>query len=463
MYTTRHKKPINYDFDLIVVGSGSGGGVAAHLAAADGKRVGIIEADVLGGDCPNTSCVPTKALLASAATLETVHTASGFGVRPGTTTYNYRSVQAWKNAAVQATGAGNESNAFRSEHITIIKGHAHFINPWIVSVGLRRYSARAFLIASGSSARIPSIKGLQETGYITYKEASRLVSIPKSICIIGGGAVAYEYAQILSAFGSRVHVIESGLHMFPHEDPEVGDSAAAALEDRGVKVHTVARVTAVSGKEKRKVVTFEQHGQQHRIAIEEIMIASGKTPNVDMGLENAGVYFTDEGIRVNRYMQTNKKHIYAAGDVTGKHCTTHAAMQQAKVATHNLYHRKKVVMDYTAIPKVFFGQPEIAVVGASEHELKLTGVPYQTAIAPIGILGKAITSNYSAGFVKLTATHTGILLGASIVAPYASEMVSELSFAIKYRRYACDVANTIHPFPSWSEAIGIAASKIQCI
>ena len=193
------------------------------------------------------------------------------------------------------------------------------------------------------------------------------------------------------------------------------------------------------------------------------MIASGKAPNVDLGLENTGVYFTADGVRTNKYMQTSKKHIYAAGDITGKYLTTAVAMQESKIAAHNLYHRKKVAINYSAVPKVIYGLPEIATVGMSEHQLKLTGTPYQTAIAPIGILGQAITSNYTAGFVKITATHTGIILGASIVAPNAGEMISLLTFATQYRRYACDIANMIYPFPSWGEAIRIAAGNIRCI
>lgn len=463
MYTTRYKKPISYDFDLIVIGSGAGGGVAAHVAANEGKKVAIIEAGMVGGECLTGSCVPTRALLESAKTLESVQSAHQFGIRPSSVRYNYQSVQTWKQTAIQATGGGENSAAFRSSGITVIKGHSQFISPWTVSVGLRRYSARAFLIASGSSAIIPNIPGLSETGYITYKEAANLTVVPKSIFIIGGGATAYEYAHIFSAFGGRVHVAESGPHLLPKDDPEIGDVAAAALESRGVRVHTASRVIQVSGKTGRKVVTFEQHGQQHRVAVEEIMIASGKSPNIDLGLENTGVYFTDDGIRVNRHMQTNKKHIFAVGDVTGKYMTTAAAMQESKIAAHNLYHRKKVVMNYSAVPQVIDGLPEIATVGTSERELKLTGVPYQTAIAPIGILGQAITTNYTAGFVKITATHTGIVLGASIVAPQAGEMVSLLSFAIQQRHFACDLANLIYPFPSWSEAIRIAAGNIRCI
>lgn len=463
MFKAKYRKPINYDFDLIVIGSGAGGGVAAHLAASEGKKVGIIEAGPIGGTCPHYSCVPTKALLKAVETLETVQTANQFGVRTSGITYNMRSIQSWKEKAVRATGVQNESTAFKSENISIIKGHAHFISPWTVSVGLRRYSAHKFLIATGSSLYVPPIAGLAETGYITFKEAGQLIKMPKSIFIIGGGATAYEYAQIFSAFGTRVHITEKHTHLLPKEDPEIGDSATAALEARGVRAHMAARVVQVSGRKGRKIIIFEQHGQEHKIAVEEIMLATGKTPNVDIGLENTGVHFSDEGIRVNRFMRTNKDHIYAAGDVVGKHLSTHAGMQEGRTAVHNMYHRKQVPIDYSAIPRVLYGKPEIAIVGKTEHELKLTGELYQTAIAPIGILGRAITSNYTAGFVKIVATHSGIVVGASVVAPHASETIGELSFAVNHRHHACDIANTVHPFPTWGEAVRVAAGNIKCI
>jgi pyruvate/2-oxoglutarate dehydrogenase complex dihydrolipoamide dehydrogenase (E3) component len=279
---------------------------------------------------------------------------------------------------------------------------------------------------------------------------------------VGGGATAYEYAQIFSTFGARVHVIEQHTHLLHKEDTEVGDLAEAALTKLGVRVHTHAKITSISGQKKHKVVTFEQHGQQHRIACDTIMVASGKQPNTNVGLENTGVKFSADGIRVNAKMQSSKDHIYAAGDVTGGYLFTHVAAQHARIVTHNMFHNKKVTTQKHAIPRVFFGEPEVAAVGKTEHELKMNGHSYQTAIAPIGILGRASTANYDSGFVKVIATHSGVLIGASIVAPHAGEMLQELTFAVQYGRRACDISETIHPFPTWSEAIRIACNRIHC-
>lgn len=456
------KKPNTFDFDLLIIGSGAGGGVAAHLAAGYGKKVGLVEADVLGGDCPNYSCIPTKSLLSAANALDSMKSASKHGLRASNISYNASSLTSWRDSVIAAANGSQNQNAFTSEGIKVIRGNAHFLSPWVISVGNHRYSARKFLLATGSSPAIPAIEGLQEAGYITYKEAGALKAFPKSIVIIGGGGTAYEYSQIFSAFGARVHVIERHTHLLHNEDSEVGDLAEASLQASGVRVHLGAKVVKVSGDKKHKIVAFEQNGQEHRIACDTIMVASGKKPNIDFGLENTGIKFSNLGVRVNSSMQTTKKHIFAAGDIIGGDQFAHVATQHARVAAHNMFHSKKARFNTHAIPRIFYGMPEIASVGKTEHVLKMTNVSYQTAIAPIGIIGRSGPANYNSGFVKLIATHSGVLIGASIVAPHAGEMLQELTFAIGRGVRACDVAETIHPFPTWSEAIRIAATRIRC-
>lgn len=456
------KKPTNFDFDLLVIGSGAGGGVVAHLAAGYGKKVGLVEADKLGGDCPNYSCIPTKSLLSATNALNTMKSASKHGLRATNISYSASSLASWRDSVVAKANGSQDASAFTAEGIKIIKGHAHFLSPWMVSIGSRRYTARKFLIASGSSPVIPTIDGLVETGYITYREAGHLREFPKSIVIIGGGATAYEFGQIFSTFGTRVHIIEKHHHLLHNEDTEVGDLAEATLQANGVRVHLGSKVNHVSGDKKHKVVVFEQGGQEHRIACDTIMVASGKKPNIDLGLENTGIKFNNYGVKVSTTLETTKKHIYAVGDVVGGDLFAHVAVQHARVAAHNMFRSKKVHFDTHAIPRIFYGLPEIACVGKTEHILRMMNTSYQTAIAPIGIIGRSGPANYDSGFVKLIATHSGILIGASVVAPHAGEMLQELTFAINHRHRACDVSETIHPFPTWSEAVRIAASRIKC-
>ncbi len=456
------KKPNNFDFDLLIIGSGAGGGVAAHLAAGEGKKVGLVESDLLGGDCPNYSCIPTKSLLTAANALDAMKSASQHGLKATTISYNANSLSRWRDAVVAEANGSQTNSAFTSDGIKVIHGHAHFLSPWVINVGSHRYSARKFLIATGSSPIIPTIKGLEDAGYITYREAGMLNEFPKSIVIVGGGATAYEYSQIFNAFGARVHIIERHGHLLHSEDSEVGDLAEANLTARGVRVHLSSKVSHVSGDKKHKVVVFEQNGQEHRIVCDTIMVASGKKPNLDLGLENTGIKFNEAGIKVTSGLQTSKNHIWAAGDVVGGDLFAHVAVQHARVAAHNMYHSKKARFSTHAIPRIFYGIPEIACVGKTEHQLRMTNVSYQTAIAPIGLIGRSGLANFDSGFVKLIATHGGTLIGASIVAPHAGEILQELTFAINRGHRACDVAETIHPFPTWSEAIRIAASRIRC-
>jgi len=462
MYKNKLKKPKNYNFDLIIIGSGVAGALAAHLATKEGKKVGLIEALALGGDNPHFGSIPTGALLKAAKTLREVQSAGQFGIRANAVSFNYQSVQAWKEKAINATGANNEASVFRSEGITLIRGHAHFLSPWCVSVGLKRYCAPKFLIATGALPTIPNIPGLVESGYITYRQAVHLPKFPKSLVIIGGGKTAYEFSQIFSAFGTQVIVMEYRDHLLPSEDPEVSDSAEAALSRKGIKVITSAKIVSVASNTTRKIIAFEKDDRQHRIAVEEIMVTCGKSPQLDLGLENTGVKYNRVGIHVNRRMQTNKKHIFAAGEVVSAKTPIHFAAEEGRVAAHNLFHKDKISINTHAVPHCLYGDPEIAVVGKTERDLIASDEPYQTAIAPIGIIGKSMTNNYTFGFVKIIATHSGILLGACIVAPDAVEMISELTFAVAHRHYACAISNMIHPFPSYGEAIRIAASKIKC-
>jgi len=462
MYKTNTHKPKKLDFDVIVIGSGAGGAVAAHLAASDGKKVGLIESSQIGGKGTITGSIATKALLQSAIALDNVLTANKFGIRASGVSYNYRSIQAWKDKVVSATGINDEFKAFKSEGIVLIKGNAQILDRWTVNVGLRRYTTNNFLIATGSRPNVPKIPGLMATGFITNREATHLLRLPKSILIIGGGGIAYEFSQIFAAFGTRVHIIEQKNHILPNTDYEVGDIAEYLLENKGIKVLTSSKIINISSIQGKKITTFIQHDQQHRIATEEILVASGICPNTDLGLENIGVQYDASGIEVNRFMRTNIKNIFASGDVLGKNISTQAAIQEGRIAIHNMFHKKQVSLNYHAIPQCYYGKPEITIIGVNENELKNKGLPYQTAIAQIGILGKSITSNYSSGFVKIIASHSGIVLGASVVAPEASEISQELTFAIQHHHHACDLANTLHPFPSWNEAIRVAANKIKC-
>jgi len=462
MYKLKSKRPTHFDFDLIIIGSGAGGGVTAHIAAGQQKKVAIIEADTIGGECPNYGCVPTKALLQAAETYQSAKHAGQFGIKTTDVSFSYSAVNAWREKAVFRTGVEDGREAYKSDGITVLRGHAHFLSPWQISLSGKRYTARNFLIATGTRNVVPPIEGLKETGYITYREAIALKSPPKSIFIIGGGAIGCEFAQLFWSFESKVHIADFDKRLLAREDSEVGELVGAIFEQRGIGVHVNSKVLNVSGSKGNKTVTLETGGRRHSIVVEEVLLAAGKAPNLDLGLDNAGVNFDRRGLKVNLQMQTNVKHIYAAGDVVGPFMFTHMAAYQSRIAVHNMYQKKKVSANYHAVPRCTFISPEVSSVGPSEQELRDKGIKLQVGTAEISIIGRANTSNESTGFVKVLASKTGVLLGASIVSPRAGEMIHELTLAIHKGLKARDIVETIHAFPTWSEAVRVACTRIKC-
>lgn len=450
-----------YDFDLIVLGSGGGGSVAALIAAGSGKRVAMVERDILGGECPNYGCVPTKALLHAAHIYDSAKHGQQFGIRSGTLTYNYPSLKSWKDLAVYRTGSTQGKRLYESEGVKVIDGEARFISEHELTVNRRHYSADNFLIATGAHDFIPLIEGLDKTGYLTFKEAVNLTRPPKSLFIIGAGSVGCEFAELFSIFGSKIYLSDVTPRILNKEDEEVSEIVRETFEtERGMEVLTNTKVLRVTKEGLAKRVFFQQGASERSVKVDEILIATGKLANIDLGLENANVDYTPKGITVNELMQTSTKHIYASGDAVGPYHYTHAAIYQSRIAANNMLHKQKVAADYRAVPRVTFLSPEVASVGMSEAECTKRDTRIRKAVAPIAIIGRANTSNSDRGLVKVITDTKGILIGASIVCPHASEMVHELTLAIQMRLQAQEVANTIHAFPTWSEAIRIACSKV---
>lgn len=452
-----------YDYDLIVIGSGGGGTVAAHISNDLGKRVAVVEAeDVLGGECPNWGCIPTKSLLYAAEIYDAARHGQAFGIRGATLGYNYPSIKAWKDLAVHRTGTYQGKRMFEAEGITVISGSAHFISPHEITVNRRHFSAEHFLLATGSHTFIPPIEGLEQVGYVTAREIVDLSRPPKSLFITGAGAIGCEFAELFSIFGTKIYMADITPRLLMKEDQEVGELTRHILEEkRGISVLMNTKVMKVAKEGMAKRVYYQQGREMKSVKVDEILIATGKMANVDLGLENAGVDYTPKAITVNEHMQTTAKHIYAAGDCVGPYQFTHTAIYQSRLAAHNLWHKQKVAADYRAVPRCIFLEPEVASVGLSEDECIRRDMKIKKALAPISVVGRANTSNVDDGFVKVITEQDGTLIGASIVSPRAGEMLHELTLAIQYGLTAQEVANTIHAFPTWSEAVRIACAKIK--
>jgi dihydrolipoamide dehydrogenase len=451
-----------YDFDLIVLGSGGGGSVAALIAAGAGKRVAMVEPGEMGGECPNYGCVPTKSLLHAAEIYDAAKHGQQFGIRSGTLTYNYPSLKAWKDLAVERTGTGEGRRLYEAEGIKVLEGDAHFISDHEVTVNRRHISADNFLIATGTHNFIPPIEGLDKTGYITFKEAVNFTRPPKSLFIVGAGSVGCEFAELFAIFGTKVYLADITPRILSKEDEEVSELVRDTFEnERGMEVLNNTKVLRAAKEGLAKRVFFQQGAVEKSVKVDEILIATGKLANVDIGLENAGVEYTPRGINTNEYMQTTARNIFAAGDVVGPYNYTHTAIYQSRIAANNMLHKQKIAADYRAVPRVIFLNPEVASVGLSEDECIKRDMRIKKAVAPVAIIGRANTSNVERGFVKVITNSKGVLIGASIVAPRAGEVIHELTLAIQMELSAHDVANTIHAFPTWSEAVRIACSKVS--
>src|SRR3990167_4515064 len=450
-----------YDYDLIVIGSGAGGIAAATIAARDGKRVAIIEADTFGGDSPNWSDVPTKALLHAAQLYDEARHGARFGLRSSTMSYNYPSLRAWKDMAVKRTGAGGNRRYYEQQNISAFQGVAHFLTPHEISVNRRHLSAEYFLIATGSHWVPPQIQGLDTIQYLTPRTILEAIRPPKTLYIIGGGTTGIELAQLMAIFGTKVYIADIAARLLPGYDSEVGETMERLLhEKKGVTALTNTRTLSVEKENIAKRVTYNRGGVEHSVRVDEVLIAAGRQPSVDLGLENAGVVYTAKGIETNDQLQTSAKHIYAAGDVLGQNSFTHTALLESRIAAHNIFSKNKMEPDYTATPRIVFSYPGVASVGLTEDDCLKRDLDIKKATAPLNIIARSNTSDFRDGFVKVITDKKGVLLGATIVSPHASELIHELALALKHGLTAADVAATPHAFLSWSEAIRVACAKL---
>lgn len=454
------KKPA-FDYDLIVIGSGAGGSAAATIAARESKRVAIIEANEFGGESPNWGDIPRRALLQAAHTYDEAKGSAMLGLRTASIGYNYPLLQHWKALAVKRIGSGNNRYHYEKQDVATYAGTAHFLSPHEITVNRRHLSAERFLIATGAHYSVPDIVGLEDSGYLTPKTILELTKPPKSLYIIGGGGMALELAQLMAIFGTQVYIAEVASRLLPNLDNEAGDLITKLLrEQKGVIALTETRTLAVEKEGFGKRVTYTRGTTEKSIRVEEVLVAAGRMPNVDLGLENASVTYTPKGIEVNDYLQTSARHIYAAGDVLGKSTQTHTALLQSRIAAHNLFKKNKVSPDYTATPRLISTYPAIASVGLSEDDCLRRDLAISTAMAPLSMIARSTTAGFNDGFVKIIADKKGVILGATIVSPAAGEMIHELALAIKHRMTATEIAETPHAFLSWGEAVRVAAGKL---
>lgn len=455
------QKP-TFDYDIIVIGSGAGGSPAATIAARAGKRVAIIERDMFGGESSNWGEVPLGALLHAANIYDEAKQSAKFGLRTSTVGYNYPSLLSWRDTVVRRTGAAGNRKYYEKQNISTFGGNAHFLSPNEISVNRRHLSARKFLLATGSEWRIPEIPGIAETPFHTPKTVLSLTRPPKSIFIIGSGSTAVEVASLLSIFGTKVYLAETASRILPEYDSEVAELMSDQFhKQRGMTILPRTKVVAVQKEGLSRRVTYSRGGHEQTVKVDELLIAADRAPVTDFGLENAGVKYDHHGIHVDQYLQTSARHIFAAGSCVYTAASTHDILMHSRVAAYNLLRSKFVPIEKSLPLSVAHTQPTIAHVGLSEDDCLRRDLHIKTALAPLTLAPRSNITDQRLGFVKLiTDKKKNTLIGATVVAPHAGEIIHELALAIRYDMTAQQVFETPHDFASWSEIVRIAASKL---
>lgn len=455
-------------FDLIVLGSGSAGMAAARRARKLGASVALVEKDVLGGECPNSACVPAKALLRAAQAIKEIRRAGEFGIRVGEPCADWPGVRGRVLEIIGAhEGEAPTEARLGKEGISLFRGDGAFSAGDTIRVGSQILTAPRIIVASGSFDAIPPIEGLKDAGFLTHKDALGLETLPRSLAIIGAGPVGVEFAQIFAPLGVQVTLLVSGPLPLPREDHAISRVLLDCLRESDIRVETGIRVERVEKRGSQKVVTVRDGKKECEIAVDEVFVATGHPPFVaGMNLEKVGVKADDSGVTVDQHLRTSAEHIWSAGDVTGVALYTHVASYQAKLAAHNALcdetGRALLEADYRVIPRVTFCRPEVASVGLTEEECLVQELDYRAVSAPFHDIERSAVSGERAGLAKLLVeASSGQILGAHVIGAHAGELIHEIAPLMQNRIPASGIGCTIHAFPTFSEIWEAAALKLD--
>ena len=458
-----YRRPRKFDRNLVVIGAGAGGLVTAYIAATVRAKVTLVEAHKMGGDCLNTGCVPSKALIRSARLAHEMRNAGDYGLAPRTPEFSFRLLVERIHDIIRTIEPADSVERYTGLGVDVRLGHARIVDPWTVEIdGGERLTARSIVIAAGGEPAVPAIPGLADSGYLTSDtmwEALRgREEMPRRIAIIGGGPIGTEMAQAFARLGAQVTLVQHDPRILPREDEEVSAFVAEALRREGVDIragHEAVRC-------ERGMLIVRGEGGEAAVAFDEIIVAVGRKARLTgYGLEELGIE-TNRTIVTNEYLETLYPNIFAAGDVAGPYQFTHFAAHQAWYAAVNALFGslRKFRTDYSALPWVTYTEPEVAHVGHNELSAGEAGIAYEVVRYDLGHLDRAITESANRGFVKLlVAPGKDRILGAAIVASNAGEMIAEYVLAMKHGLGLNKILGTIHAYPTMAEANKYAAGE----
>ena len=463
------QKPAHFDYNLLVIGGGSAGLVSAYIAAAVKAKVALIEKNKMGGDCLNTGCVPSKALIRSARAADTLRHANRYGLESVPVKGSFKNIMNRVREVIAKVEPHDSPERYRKLGVDCIAGEASFVSPWELEVRhndgrTERLTARSIVVATGGKPAVPSIPGLEDMEPLTSDNLWQLEELPERLLVLGGGPIGSELAHAFARLGSQVTQVEMGERLLAKEDADVSELVLKQFRADGVDVRLKHSAAEFRIEEGEKVAYCKHEGERVRIPFDHVLVAVGRAANTaGLNLERIGVETLPNGtVPVEEDMSLRYPNVFACGDVAGPYQFTHAAAHQAWYAAVNglfgQFRRFKV--DYRVMPWVTFTSPEVARVGLSETEAKEKGVAYEVTRYGLDDLDRAIAESEDNGFIKvLTAPGKDKILGAVVVGTHAGEILAEFTLAMKHGLGLNKILGTIHPYPTWNESAKYAAGE----
>ncbi len=454
------KKPARFDRNIVVIGGGSAGLVTAYIGAAVKAQVTLVERHKLGGDCLNTGCVPSKALIRSARLLSHMARSKEFGIASARADFDFAAVMERVQTVIRTIAPHDSAERYTSLGVDVVHGSARIVSPWEVEVtradgDTQRLTTRSIVIATGARPFVPPIPGIEEVGYLTSDNVWELRELPRRLIVLGGGPIGCELTQAFARFGARVTQVEMAPRIMMREDPEISEMVAQRFRGEGIAVlvnHRAARFVIENGE---KILIADNQGQDVRIPFDAVLVAVGRAANLTgFGLEELGIP-TGRTVDTNEFLQTSYPNIYAAGDVAGPFQFTHTAAHQAWYAAVNALFDplRKFKADYSVIPWATFVEPEVARVGLNELEAREKGIPCEVTTYGIDDLDRAIADGEAHGLIKvLTVPGKDKILGVTIAGDHAGDLIAEFVLAMKQGIGLNRILGTIHIYPTLAEA-----------
>jgi len=456
------------NYDLVIIGQGSAAFAAAIKAEELGAKTALVGTNrtrgaLLGGTCVNVGCVPSKNLLTVGVHYSDSYREPFEAIRYGKTRLDFKRAIAEKDALVRKFRKEKYSEVLKSlQNVDHVSGEGRFVSRDEVKVGQRTVKGRKFLIATGARAKAPQVRGVETVDYITNEEALGLSELPESMIVVGGRALGLEFAQMYAHFGTRVTVLQRSERILPDHEPEISVELRRYLEEEGIQIHTGVQLKEVSQSGETKTVSTLTDGVAKRFEAEQILFATGRTPNTDrLNADKAGVGLDDSWfVKVNNEMQTSAPHVWAAGDVIGEPMLETIAAKEGSVAVNNAFSDTKKRIDFNEVPSAVFTYPEVASVGLTDAEANGRGIRCTCGIVPFDLVPKAHIIGDTRGLIKLVADNKSKrVVGVHIIAPHAADLIHEGVLAVKYGLTIDDIIDTVHVFPTLSESIKLAAQS----